>query len=51
MNDTNNLMSVMLINVQPIGSRTGDEYNLLIVEKKHKLFSDYLTFYYKKVEN
>ncbi len=45
MNYTNNLMSVMLINVQPISSGTGDEYNLLqerayIEEKAAKAIFD-----------
>ncbi|GAA6237954.1 MAG: hypothetical protein SPLM_00790 [Spiroplasma phoeniceum] len=45
MNDINNLMSVMLINVKPIGSGTGDEYNLLqerasIEEKAAKAIFD-----------
>ncbi|WP_348736729.1 hypothetical protein [Spiroplasma endosymbiont of Ammophila pubescens] len=45
MNNTNNLISVMLINVKPIGSGTGDEYNLLqerasIEEKAAKAIFD-----------
>ncbi|MFU0252091.1 hypothetical protein [Spiroplasma sp. Moj] len=46
-NNTNNLMSVMLINVKTIGSGTGDEYNLLqerasIEEKAAKAIANQL---------